>query len=224
MIQLSGITKQFGKSKDTVCRVFQDANLRIERGSSVAIKGRSGSGKSTLLNILAGLDLDYLGDYYYQGKKLEKDSDKIAAYRLKHIGIVTQNYRLLSDRTCYDNVAFPLKCLKKDNRDIHDKVEAIMTLLDVQMFKNRYPNELSGGQCQRIAIARAMVKSPDILLADEPTGALDEASEHDVLKVLDLLIGEGQTLVIATHSDLIAQYCKYRYEIVNFKIIENGQK
>lgn len=142
----------------------------------------------------------------------------MAAHRLKHIGIVTQKYQLLSDRNCYDNIAFPLKCLKYDKNAIKDKVEEIMELLDLNEFKDRYPRELSGGQCQRIAIARAIVKSPDILLADEPTGALDKTSEYEILKVFDLLISKGQTLVVATHSDVVAKHCTLNYEIEDYKI------
>lgn len=220
MIQLTGITKQFGGggSKRAVCEVFRNADFHIESSSSVAIRGRSGSGKSTLLSILAGLDLNYTGDYYFNGMLLTKNREKMAAYRLKHIGIVTQNYRLLSDRHCYDNVAFPLRCLKLDEKTIRQKVYATMTLLGVLAFKDKYPQELSGGQCQRVAIARAIVKSPDILLADEPTGALDEESEYEVLKVLNLLLSKGQTLLVATHSDLVAQHCASVYEIQDYAI------
>lgn len=218
MIQLSSITKQFSGGKSAMCEVFRNADFNIAGSGSVAIRGRSGSGKSTLLSILAGLDLNYTGDYYFKERKLEKNREKMAAHRLKHIGIVTQSYRLLSDRHCYDNVAFPLRCLKLDEKTIRNRVYATMTLLDVLTFKDKYPHELSGGQCQRVAIARAVVKSPDILLADEPTGALDEASEYEVLKVLDLLLSKGQTLVVATHSDLIAQHCASAYEIRDYEI------
>lgn len=219
MIQLKGITKRFGGgSKRAVCEVFCNTDLHIESSSSVAIRGRSGSGKSTLLSILAGLDLNYTGDYYFKEMLLTKNREKMAAYRLKNIGIVTQNYRLLSDRHCYDNVAFPLRCLKLDEKTIRQKVHATMTLLDVLAFKDKYPQELSGGQCQRVAIARAIVKSPDILLADEPTGALDEESEYEVLKVLKFLLSKGQTLLVATHSDLVAQHCASVYEIQDYAI------
>jgi ABC-type lipoprotein export system ATPase subunit len=218
MIRLLGVTKQFGGGKSAVCEVFSNADFNIAGSCSVAIKGRSGSGKSTLLSILAGLDLKYAGDYYFKEMKLQKDRGKMAVYRMRHIGIVTQNYRLLSDRHCYDNVAFPLRCLKLDEKTIREKVYETMTLLDVLMFKDKYPHELSGGQCQRVAIARAVVKSPDILLADEPTGALDEVSEYEVLKMLDLLLSKGQTLVVATHSDLVAQHCASTYEIRDYEI------
>lgn len=218
MIQLTGITKRFGGGKTALCEVFRNADLNIAVSGSVAIKGRSGSGKSTLLSVLAGLDLNYTGDYYFNDRKLQKDREKMAAYRLRHIGIVTQNYRLLSDRRCYDNVAFPLRCLKLDEKTIRQRVYETMALLDVLDFKDKYPHELSGGQCQRVAIARAIVKSPDILLADEPTGALDEASELDVLKVLDFLLSKGQTLVVATHSDIVAQHCASAFEIRDYEI------
>lgn len=218
MIQLSGISKQFGGGKSTVCDVFHNAYFNIASNQSVAIRGRSGSGKSTLLNILAGIDVKYTGEYYFNKKKLNKNIEEMAAYRLKHIGIVTQSYRLLSDRNCYDNIAFPLRCIKYDAKTIREKVESIMTLLDVHKYRDKYPHELSGGQCQRVAIARAVVKSPDILLADEPTGAMDEASEYEVLKVLDLLMSKGQSLIIATHSDLISQHCDSTYEIKDYEI------
>jgi len=190
----------------------------IEDNGSVAIRSRSGSGKSTLLGMLAGLDLNYMGDYYFNDKKLEKNREIMASYRLKHIGIVTQHYQLLSDRNCYDNVALPLRCLKISEKAIRIKVEEVMDLLNVQAFKDKYPHELSGGQCQRVAIARAVVKSPDILLADEPTESLDEASEYEVLNVLDDLVSRGQTLIVATHSDLVARHCTNSYEIVDKKI------
>lgn len=218
MIQLTNITKRFGVDKKDVCEVFRDANFHIKKSSSVAIKGRSGSGKSTLLGILAGLDLNYTGAYYFRETILSKDRSKMAAYRLKHIGIVTQDYRLLSDRPCYDNVALPLRCLKLDKRTIHQQVQETMKLLDMFSFRDKYPEELSGGQRQKIAIARAIVKSPDILLADEPTGALDEESEIEILKVLDVLLSRGQTMLVATHSDLVAQHCTNVYEIKGYGI------
>lgn len=218
MIQLSNVTKQFVSGERVVCQVFRDIDYNIDASCSISISGRSGSGKSTLLRMLAGLDLNYLGDYYFKRNKLEKNIEKMATHRLKHIGIVTQKYQLLSDRNCYDNIAFPLKCLKHDKKTIKNKVEEIMELLDLNEFKDRYPYELSGGQCQRIAIARAIVKSPDVLLADEPTGALDKDSEHEILKIFDLLISKGQTLVVATHSDVVAKHCTSNYIIEDYKI------
>lgn len=220
MIQLSGVTKKFYSENKVYSEIFTNTEINIRKSSSVSITGRSGSGKSTLLRILAGLDNDYIGNYYFMNKLLDKSLESLAKYRLKHIGLVTQNYSLLADKTCYANIAFPLQCLKYGKKDMNSKVEEVLELLNLGELKKRYPYELSGGQCQRIAIARAIVKSPDILLADEPTGALDEKSEQEVLKVFDDLRRKGQTLVIATHSDVVAKKCAINYVIKNKIIAE----
>ena len=216
MIQLSNVSKQYNKGKYAICKIFNGLNFDIEKGCSISITGRSGSGKSTLLRILAGLDIDFIGSYSYMGQRLCKNIDKMASFRMKSVGIVTQNYQLLLDRNCYDNVAFPLKCLKYDKKVIKEKVNTTIEMLNLTSLKYRYPQELSGGQCQRIAIARAIVKSPEILLADEPTGALDKASENEVLELFEMLIKQGQTIVIATHSDTVAKRCDINYMIDDY--------
>ncbi|MBS4535522.1 ABC transporter ATP-binding protein [Clostridium sp. D2Q-14] len=220
MIYLSGITKKFKYSKGNSCQVFLDANFDMKNYNSVALMGRSGSGKSTLLSIIAGLDVKYSGEYFFKGKLLPKDREKMSNYRMKHIGIITQDYHLLTDRNIFDNIAFPLRCQKIKAKEIHRRVLSVMDLLNLTEFQRKFPNQLSGGQCQRIAIARAVIKNPDLILADEPTGALDEDSEQEVLKALSLLMDKNQSIIIATHSQLVANYCDVEYKIKNQKFIQ----
>lgn len=220
MIKLVDINKEYNYGKNNSCKVFSNTDYDMGDNSAVAIRGRSGSGKSTLLSIIAGLDLKYSGDYYFKQKLLSKDREDMADYRLQHIGIITQNYHLLTDRNVFNNIAFPLQCKKMKRNDILDKVRVTMDLLKLNDLQKKYPSQLSGGQCQRVAIARALVKNPDLILADEPTGALDETSEQEVLKVLSLLIEKGQRIIIATHSQQVADYCSAEYKISNYKLTQ----
>lgn len=217
MIQLLNITKKF---KDTQSDVFLNANFNIKNASSVVVRGRSGSGKSTLLRIIAGVDLNYSGDYLYKDKALVKDPKIMANHRLYHIGIVTQNYRLLSDRNVYNNIAFPLHCQGVNDKDVRKRVNSTMELLNLNSLQKKNPQQLSGGECQRVAIARAIIKNPDLIIADEPTGALDETSEREVLDALSVLNKNGHSLLIATHSDLVAGYCDNEYEIQHQKLVK----
>jgi ABC-type lipoprotein export system ATPase subunit len=152
------------------------------------------------------------------GETLKKNISLMADYRLKNIGIVTQDCQLLENRTCYENIAFPLRCLKLDHKNIIKRVEEVMEILDVSQYRNEYPYKLSGGQCQRIAIARAAVKTPKVFIADEPTGALDLKAEQEVLKALKTIISKECTVIIATHSDGVAKWCDRSVVIKDFKI------
>lgn len=212
MVTLSGVTKRFKNSEQTL---FEKADFHMAGHQSVAIRGRSGAGKSTLLGILAGVDVAYDGQYLYKGASLPKNIEAMAQHRLKNIGIITQSYNLLSDRSVFHNIALPLWCQKVGAEEVRARVASAMALLELSALKNRYPHQLSGGQCQRVAIARAIVKKPALILADEPTGALDETSEKEVLQALRRLIEGGQSMVVATHSDVVAQQCTCGYMIEN---------
>lgn len=217
MIQLLDITKKFGNTQN---EIFLNTSFSIKNANSVVIRGRSGSGKSTLLRIIAGIDLNYSGQYLFQDEILRKNMRKMADYRLKHIGIVTQNYRLLSDRNVYNNIAFPLHCQGVNDKDVRKRVNSTMELLNLNSLQKKNPQQLSGGECQRVAIARAIIKNPDLIIADEPTGALDETSEREVLDALSVLNKNGHSLLIATHSDLVAGYCDNEYEIQHQKLVK----
>jgi len=219
MIGLTNITKTYVDGNRKV-EIFSSTDLQISQGELVAVKGRSGSGKSTLLRILAGLDWDYDGSYQFMGRTLVKNLTALADFRLKNIGIITQNYQLLPDKNCYENIALTLKGLHKNSTLIREKVEAIMKLLELSQYRNAYPIQLSGGQRQKIAIARAVVKSPTIFIADEPTGALDVQAEQEVLNSLRLALPNDCTMIIATHSDTVAQWCNRRIVIENQKLLD----
>jgi len=218
MIRLSNISKNYNYSKHISHDVFVAASFGIQQQHSIAVRGRSGSGKSTLLNILSGLDLNYSGQYLLQGTILPKDSKRMAQYRLKNIGIITQNYQLLKDRNVFNNIAFPLRCQNIEENEVRNRVIEILELLDLKQLQKKFPKHLSGGESQRVAIARAIVKKPNLLIADEPTGALDEKSELEILKVFSLLQKQGQTMVIATHSQRVADSCDGEYLINNHKL------
>lgn len=220
MIKVTELTKIFHGRKQVKQEVFRNTYFDMGNSQSIAIKGKSGAGKTTLLRILAGLDIDYHGQYFFNNTMIVKNASTMAAHRMKNIGIVTQNYQLIPEKSCFENIAFPLKCMKIKNKVVRYRVMEAMELLDVLEFQKKYPHELSGGQCQRIAIARAIAKKPAVLIADEPTGALDEASEDEVLKAFDYLVSSGQNMVIATHSDVVALRCASVYEIIDKKICD----
>ena len=133
-------------------------------------------------------------------------------------GMITQDYQLLHDRTCFDNIALPLKCLKEKHKETRKRTDEVMEILGITGYRFKYPHSLSGGQCQQVAIARALVKYPEVLIADEPTGALDAVSEQYVLDSLKKVLDENCTIIIATHSDAVAQWCDRVVEIKDHKI------
>ncbi|MCL1989408.1 MAG: ABC transporter ATP-binding protein [Defluviitaleaceae bacterium] len=222
MLELKDISKTYLMKKRQEQQIFKDLNFQITNEKLIAIKGRSGSGKSTLLNLIAGTDLDYVGSYYFEGKKMSKKMDELSAFRLKHIGIVTQDYHLLTDRKVFDNIAISLNCQKKFNKSIiKEKVNDVLALLDIAHLKDKYPEALSGGEAQRVAIARALVKKPRLILADEPTGALDEETEDTILTVFQKLANQGNRIIIVTHSDKVADICEVTYTIKDYQIFKN---
>lgn len=208
VISLKNIKKSYGEDESRI-DVIKGISLDIEEGDFIAIMGKSGSGKSTLLNILAGLDSYDDGEYSYKGVLINsKDYNKLADFRNKELGFIVQNFALIDDYTIFDNIALPLRYNKVNRNLIDNEVKSVTKILEIEDKLKKYPNQLSGGQCQRVAIARAIIKKPSLILADEPTGALDENTSSGIMEVLKKLNNQGNTIVVVTHDEKVAKECK----------------
>lgn len=221
MIRLEHVTKTYNKKKTNAFTALKDVSLTIKDGEMVAIMGKSGAGKSTLLHILACVDTYDEGEYYLGQQKIRNLSEtKLAQIRNESIGLVMQDYALIEDYTVLENVMLPLNLAKKKRKDRrHVAMEALERVGMQDMAKKRVA-ELSGGQKQRTAIARALVNEPEVLLADEPTGALDSGNAEAVMELFRKINEEGTTVVIVTHDGDMAQYCDRIVEIWDGEIVD----
>lgn len=224
ILNLKNIFKDYQQDK-LVVPVLKDISLEVEEGEYVAIMGPSGSGKTTLMNIIGCLDRPTSGTYELAGEDILKYKDKeMSDVRLRSIGFVFQSFHLLPRQSALDNVALPLSYAgvkKKERRERAMKALERVGLEDRVTFK---PTQLSGGQKQRVAIARAMVNNPKILLADEPTGALDSKSGKQIMELFENLNAEGVTIVMITHDKEIASHAKRIVNIIDGEITETGSK
>jgi len=204
MINLSQIHKSYITGHNSL-HVLKGINLGIEEGEMVSIMGSSGSGKSTLLNILGILDNYDQGEYYLNGKLIQDMSEKKAAYyRNKMLGFVFQSFNLISFKNAMENVALPLYYQKVSRKKRNMIAMEYLDKMGLKEWAHHMPNELSGGQKQRLAIARALIAEPKVILADEPTGALDTATSYEMMKILKEINDSGITIILVTHESDIA--------------------
>ena len=205
MIQLNSLVKQFTLGDETITAV-NHANLTVNAGEFLSIIGPSGSGKSTLMNILGLLDNADEGTYMFNGIDVtDLTDDEQAEIRNEKIGFVFQSFHLLQKLTAIENVIVPLLYRGIPEKEAREKGMEMLDLLKMTDRSNHLPQQLSGGQQQRVAIARALVGSPDLILADEPTGALDSSTGKEILRLLQELNDRGQTIILITHDNSIAE-------------------
>ena len=220
LLELKNIYKNYIQGTMEV-PVLKDINLCVEEGEYVAIMGPSGSGKSTLMNIIGCIDKPTSGTYLLDDVEIEKCKDKeLSEVRNQKIGFVFQNFNLLPRQSALDNVALPLQYAKVPIKKRKQKAKEMLEMVDLADRVSFKPTQLSGGQKQRVAIARAMVADPKILLADEPTGALDSKSGLQVMELFDTLHKQGVTIIMITHSDEIASYADRVVRIVDGELYE----
>lgn len=223
ILKLEHIYKDYIQGKMTV-PVLKDVSLYVEEGEYVAIMGPSGSGKSTLMNIIGCLDLPTSGSYELAGSDvLSLNENKLADVRLNQIGFVFQNFQLLPRMTALDNVALPLVYAGVRKKARRERAREALIRVGLEERVSFTPTQLSGGQKQRVAIARAMVNKPKILLADEPTGALDSKSSAQVMDLFAQLNAEGVTVVMITHDPGIAGHAKRVVDIFDGEISERKE-
>ena len=224
MIQLENLTKVYNKKKSNAFTALKDVSLTIEDGELVAIMGKSGAGKSTLLHILACIDTYDEGDYRLGEQEIRNLSEgRLARIRNEHIGLVMQDYALVEDFTVLDNVMLPLNLAKKKAKNRKQIALEALEKVEMRDLAKKKVSELSGGQKQRTAIARAIVNEPDVLLADEPTGALDSENAETVMALFRKINEEGTTVVIVTHDGDLAQCCDRIIEIKDGEITTEEQ-
>lgn len=191
-------TTRFGANQ---VQALSDVTFSVEKGEYIAIMGESGSGKTTLLNVLASLDKATSGEVKLNGEELSKIKDsKIARFRRDNLGFVFQDFNLLDTFSIQDNIFLPLVLSGKSFNEMNDKLMPIAKKLGITEILNKFPYEVSGGQKQRTAVARAIITDPQLILADEPTGALDSKSTDSLLNLFSQINKEGQTIVMVTHS------------------------
>ena len=215
ILKLTDICKDYQQGREPV-RVLKNINLTVEKGDYLAIMGPSGSGKTTLMNIIGCLDVPTSGTYELDGKNLQDLSDDdLAEMRNKHIGFVFQHFHLLPKMTALDNVALPLLYADVPLKERRERAAEALKAVGLEARMDFYPNQLSGGQCQRVAIARARVGKPELLLADEPTGALDTKSGNQIMEIFRQLSADGMTIVMITHEPSIADCADKTYRILD---------
>ncbi len=193
--------------KTNKVEALSDISFSADQGEYIAIMGESGSGKTTLLNILAALDTPTSGKILLEGNDVSKIKEKdMAIYRRNNLGYVFQDFNLLNTFSIKDNIFLPLVLQKVPYREIENRITPIARLLGIEEILNKYPYEVSGGQKQRAAIARAIITNPKLILADEPTGALDSKTTNEILDLFESINKQGQTIIMVTHSTLAASY------------------
>ena len=218
MISIKGLNKFFNKGNQNEIHVINDVSLELAERGMVAIFGKSGCGKTTLLNVIGGLDSFASGEVTIEGRDIRKDTDDI---RNSYIGYIFQNYNLSSSETCFENVATALRlCGITDEAEIDRRVMAALRNVGMENFKKRYPDTLSGGQQQRIAIARAIVKNPKIILADEPTGNLDETNTVMIMDLLRAISKEHLVILVTHEANLVDYYCDTVIELSDGKVLD----
>ena len=224
ILKLTDICKDYIQGKEPV-RVLKNINLTVERGDYLAIMGPSGSGKSTLMNIIGCLDVPTSGHYELDGRNLQDLSDdELADIRNKHLGFVFQQFHLLPKMDAVDNVALPLLYAGVPLKERRERAEEALRAVGLGERIHFQPNQLSGGQCQRVAIARAMVGRPDLLLADEPTGALDTKAGNQIMEIFHKLSQEGMTIIMITHEPSIAACADKTYRILDGELHTDEQE
>jgi len=223
IIKLSKISKKFfGSHKDIV--VLKNINLRINRGELISLTGPSGSGKSTLLHLIALLDLPTSGEVFFKKKSFSKSTDSEKdLVRRKSISIIYQQNNLLSDFTALENVTIPLLANGFNQKDAIKKASNILSLFNLSKRLHHFSTELSGGEQQRVAVARAIITEPDLILADEPTGSLDRKTSNEIFSLFSKLKSKNRAILYATHNRELANKADYKLNILDGNITRKNE-
>lgn len=219
---MKNIVKQYAMG-DEISTVLKGINLSVNEGEFLAVLGPSGSGKSTLMNIIGCLDTPTSGDYYLSGRHIfNQDEKTLAQIRSKEIGFIFQSFYLLQRQTALDNVILPLIYAGMGAKEREERAKSMLERVGLGDKMYHFPNQMSGGQQQRVAIARAISTNPTILLADEPTGALDQKTGAQVMDIFNELNAEGRTIIMITHDAKIAKHAKRIVRILDGNLSEGG--
>lgn len=222
---VTGLTKTFGQG-DNIVHALSDVNLSVEKGEFLAIMGASGSGKTTLLNCISTIDKPISGEIRFEDFDIihAKEND-LADYRAKNISYIFQAYNLVETLTVYENIVLPLQIQGKNIKKHQDKIEEILDKLAIQNLKDKFPNQLSGGQRQRVATARALIDDSKLIIADEPTGALDSANSEKLTALLqEINKSFGITILLVTHDPAAAKYSSRMVLLRDGKIMDDLER
>lgn len=224
MIKINNLSKIY-EGDDYRIAALDSVNLNIENEEYIAIMGPSGSGKTTLLNVIGCMDNPTTGDYFLNGKSISKMTRKeLTCIRKEYISFVFQNFALMPDYTAYENIEVPLLAKNVHRKERKQQILTAMQNLGIENLANKLPSQMSGGQQQRVAIARALVANNPLILADEPTGALDQNTSKDLMDLFDKIHEEGHTVIIITHDWEVAKRADRIISIVDGKVTEtNGE-
>lgn len=225
LVDVLNVTKEYANGEETI-RPLNEVSLSIDEGDYVSLMGASGSGKSTLLNLIAGIDHVTSGDIIVADTDITKLSrGKLADWRASHIGYVFQTHNLVPVLTAYENVELPLLLLPMSAAERRKRVDIALQAVDLTSRANHYPRQMSGGQEQRVGIARAIVANPTVVVADEPTGSLDDETTEQILQLLSRVNEElGMTLLMVTHDSDAGARAKRRIRLERGRLHENGQE
>ena len=225
LIELRDVYKIYGEGRESEVRALDGVSLNVDQGEFVAIVGQSGSGKSTMMNVLGCLDVPTRGDYLLEGTDVRELTDKeLSRIRNKEIGFIFQQYNLIQNLTVLENVELPLIYQGINADDRYDMAMDALVRVGLSGRVKHKPTEMSGGQQQRVAIARAIATRPPIIMADEPTGALDSRTGHEVLEFLQQLNREGTSVILITHDNGIAATARRCVRLADGKIIEDREQ
>jgi len=222
-VQASALCKAY-ETTDSKVEVLRDVELKVGEGEFTVVGGASGSGKTTLLNIIGGIDKPTSGKIVVFSEDLAaKDEDFLANFRCTKIGFVFQSYNLVSTLTVAENVAFPMEWLRKPEDQIKKLVDELLQVVGLQQRSQHFPFQLSGGEQQRVAFARALANNPPLLLVDEPTGNLDKKTSAKIVQMLETLKNEGKTIIVATHDEGISKLADQKLWLEDGKLMTQNE-